>query len=135
VGFLVMGLIAGVWLWLRQPETLPRDRRSSLSPRVMGAAAAEVMRHPVTIGYTLAVGSIFGSFICYLGTSQQIFAEQYDQGEYFAVWFGVFAVAIAIAMLQLILVWWHRDPALINPDSAQLSAAGVTCADAIFDRR
>lgn len=99
VGFLVMGLVAGVWLWLRQPETLPRDRRSSLSPRVMGAAAAEVMRHPVTIGYTLAVGSIFGSFICYLGTSQQIFAEQYDQGEYFAVWFGVFAVAIAIAML------------------------------------
>lgn len=99
VGFLVMGLIAGVWLWLRQPETLPRDRRSSLSPRAMGAAAAEVMRHPVTIGYTLAVGSIFGSFICYLGTSQQIFAEQYDQGEYFVVWFGVFAVAIAIAML------------------------------------
>lgn len=99
VGFLVMGLVAGVWLWLRQPETLPRDRRSSLSPRVMGVAAAEVMRHPVTIGYTLAVGSIFGSFICYLGTSQQIFAEQYDQGEYFAVWFGVFAVAIAIAML------------------------------------
>ena len=42
---------------------------------------------------------------------------------------------IAIAMLQLILVWWHRDPALINPDAAQLSAAGVTCADAIFDRR
>jgi DHA1 family bicyclomycin/chloramphenicol resistance-like MFS transporter len=112
VGFLVMGLIAGVWLWLRQPETLPRDRRSSLSPRVMGAAAAEVMRHPVTIGYTLAVGSIFGSFICYLGTSQQIFAEQYDQGEYFAVWFGVFAVAIAIAMLlnaKLVMRYGMRD--------------------------
>ena len=65
----------------------------------MGRAALEVIRHPVTMGYTLAVGCIFGSFICYLGTSQQIFAEQYAQGEWFAVWFGVFAVAIAIAML------------------------------------
>ncbi len=39
------------------------------------------------------------AFICYLGTSQQIFAEQYGQGELFAVWFGVFAVAIAFAMI------------------------------------
>lgn len=98
-GFLVMGLIAGLWLWLRQPETLPRERRSPLSPRALAAAAGEVFRHPVTMGYTLAVGCIFGSFICYLGTSQQIFAEQYDQGKLFAVWFGVFAVAIAMAMI------------------------------------
>ena len=98
-GFLAMGLIAGVWLWQRQPETLPRERRSPLSPRALAAAALEVIRHPVTIGYTLATGCIFGSFICYLGTSQQIFAEQYGQGEYFAIWFGVFAVAIAIAMV------------------------------------
>ena len=98
-GFLVMGVIAGVWLWLRQPETLPRERRSPLSPRALAAAAGEVVRHPVTMGYTLAVGCIFGSFICYLGTSQQIFAEQYGQGELFAVWFGVFAVAIAMAMI------------------------------------
>jgi len=99
LGFLVMGVIAGVWLWLRQPETLPRNRRSPLSPRALAAAAGEVFRNPVTIGYTIAVGCIFGSFICYLGTSQQLFAEQYNQGAYFAVWFGVFATGIAIAML------------------------------------
>ncbi len=99
LGFLVMGAIVGVWLWLRQPETLPRERRAPLSPRALAAAARDVVRHPVTMGYTLAVGSIFGSFICYLGTSQQIFAEQYGQGELFAVWFGVFAIAIAMAMI------------------------------------
>jgi MFS transporter, DHA1 family, multidrug resistance protein len=98
-GFLTMGVIAGVWLWLRQPETLPREHRSPLSLSALSAAASEVIRHPVTMGYTLGVGCIFGSFICYLGTSQQIFAEQYGQGELFAVWFGVFAVAIAVAMI------------------------------------
>ena len=56
LGFLVMGVIAGVWLWLRQPETLPRSRRSPLSPRALAAAAGEVFRNPVTIGYTIAVG-------------------------------------------------------------------------------
>jgi DHA1 family bicyclomycin/chloramphenicol resistance-like MFS transporter len=45
------------------------------------------------------VGFVFASFLCYLGTSQQIFAEQEAQGEWFAVWFGAFAVAIAFAMI------------------------------------
>ena len=99
LGFLVMALIAGVWLGLRQEETLPPERRSPLSPAALAAAGGQVLRHPVAMGYTLAVGCIFGSFICYLGTSQQIFAEQYGQGAYFALWFGFFAVAIAIAML------------------------------------
>ena len=98
-GFLVMGAIATVWLALRQEETLPRERRSRLSASALASAGWEVLRHPVAMGYTLATGCVFGSFISYLGTSQQIFAEQYDQGEFFAVWFGVFAVAIAIAMI------------------------------------
>ncbi|MCB1378503.1 MAG: multidrug effflux MFS transporter, partial [Alphaproteobacteria bacterium] len=111
-GFLVIGVIAGVWLWLGQPETLPRERRSTLSPRNLLVASGEVFRTPITVGYTLAVGCIFGSFICYLGTSQQIFAEQYAQAEYFALWFGFFAVAIAIAMLlnaKLVMTFGMRS--------------------------
>lgn len=69
LGFLGMGLIAGLWLWFRQEETLPRDRRSPLSGTALLTAAIEVLKHPVAMGYTIAVGCIFGSFICYLGTS------------------------------------------------------------------
>ncbi len=111
-GFLVMGIIAALWLWLRQPETLPKERRSPLSGHALLSAAIAVLRHPVAMGYTLATGCIFGSFICYLGTSQQIFAEQYGQGDYFAVWFGVFAVAIAIAMIlngRLVMKYGMRN--------------------------
>ena len=51
------------------------------------------------MGYTLASGMIFGAFITYLGTSQQIFAEQYGQGAYFALWFALFAGGMALAMM------------------------------------
>ncbi|HUR42693.1 MAG TPA: multidrug effflux MFS transporter [Aestuariivirga sp.] len=98
-GFLAMALIATLWVALRQLETLPRSRRSRLDAAHLLKAAKEFLSNPVAVGYTLAVGAIFGSFICYLGTSQQIFAEQYGQAEFFALWFGLFAVAIAIAMV------------------------------------
>jgi DHA1 family bicyclomycin/chloramphenicol resistance-like MFS transporter len=111
-GFFGIGLIAAVWLWLRQAETLPRERRSPMSFAALAQAAKEVLSHPVAMGYTLATGCIFGGFICYLGTSQQLFAEQYGQGEYFAIWFGVFAVAIAIAMIfnaKLVMKYGMRN--------------------------
>jgi DHA1 family bicyclomycin/chloramphenicol resistance-like MFS transporter len=98
-GFLVMALIAGTWLFYRQPETLPAERRKRLAVMVLVRDASTFVRHPVSLGYTLAVGCIFGAFICYLSISQQVFAEQYRQGAYFAVWFALFAVAIAIAMI------------------------------------
>jgi MFS transporter, DHA1 family, multidrug resistance protein len=98
-GFLVIAVIAAVFLQFRQEETLPVERRAPLSLTNSWEAAREFFRHPEAWGYTIAVGFIFASFIAYLGTSQQIFAEQYGQVEWFAVWFGFFAVAIAIAMM------------------------------------
>lgn len=99
LGFLVFGIVAGLWMWFRQDETLPPEKRISLSPAALVGAATEVLRHPVAMGYTMASGFVFGSFIVYLGTSQQIFAEQYGQGAYFALWFAFFASGIAVAML------------------------------------
>lgn len=99
LGFLGAGVIAGLWLWLRQEETLPRERRTPLSVGSLLSAAGQVLRNPIAMGYTLAAGFIFGSFIVYLGTSQQIFAEQYGQGAYFALWFAFFAGGMAIAMM------------------------------------
>ncbi len=99
VGFMAMAAVATLWLAFRQPETLPLEKRLPFSAAKLIGGASEVIRHPVSLGNTMAVGGIFGAFVAYLGTSQQIFAEQYDQGAYFALWFGGLAVAIAIAMI------------------------------------
>jgi DHA1 family bicyclomycin/chloramphenicol resistance-like MFS transporter len=99
VGFICMALIAALLLQVRQEETLPREKRVAFSAGNLYRSAREFFRFPMAWGYTIAVGFVFAAFICYLGTSQQIFAEQYEQGNLFAVWFGVFAVAIACAMI------------------------------------
>jgi MFS transporter, DHA1 family, multidrug resistance protein len=98
-GFVVAAVLVGLWLAFRQEETLSLAKRRPFSAGALMAGAAEVIRHPISFGYTLAVGGVFGSFIAYLGTSQQIFADQYGQGKYFALWFGGLAVSIAIAMI------------------------------------
>ena len=98
-GFVIAAILAGIWLHFRQSETLPKEKRLPFSVAELSSGAAEVMRSPVALGNTIAVGFIFAAFTAYLGTSQQIFAEQYKQGDYFALWFGGLAVAIACAMI------------------------------------
>lgn len=98
-GLSVVAVICAAWLALRQDETLALDKRKPLRLSVLASSAWEVLRNPVAFGYTMAVGAIFAAFVTYLGTSQQIFAEQYQQGDKFALWFGAMAVAIALAML------------------------------------
>jgi DHA1 family bicyclomycin/chloramphenicol resistance-like MFS transporter len=90
-------LLDGLWFGLRQPETLPPERRNPLSIATMARGAREVFRHPITLGYTLATGFVFGAFINYLSTSQQVFQEQYGIGKLFPLFFGSLAAAIGFA--------------------------------------
>jgi MFS transporter, DHA1 family, multidrug resistance protein len=98
-GLMVAAIIVGIWLWLRQEETLPKERRQPYSSAKLWESAREVVANPVSFGYTLATGFVFSVFVAYLSVCQQIFAEQYQQGEKFALWFGGFAVFIALAMI------------------------------------
>jgi DHA1 family bicyclomycin/chloramphenicol resistance-like MFS transporter len=95
--FLVIALIAAVWLWLRQAETLPVERRRPLTVASLAGAAREVLTHRVSMGYTLAAGCLFGAMVGYLGSSQQVFGELYGQGDLFALWFAVVAGAMGLA--------------------------------------
>ncbi len=99
MGFVVAAVIAAIWLHFRQGETLAPENRLPFSARELAHSAKQVIRSPIALGYTIAVGFIFGAFTAYLGTSQQIFAEQYQLGDKFALWFGGMAIAIALAMI------------------------------------
>lgn len=98
-GFIVAAIIGCVWLATRQGETLEKENRLPFSAGKLASSAAQVIRNPVSFGYTVAVGFIFSAFTAYLGTCQQIFADQYNQGDYFALWFGGLAIGIAISMI------------------------------------
>lgn len=92
---------AGVCLWfgLRQPETLPLDRRRELSISAIGQAIGEFFRFRIALGHTIATGFVFSPFIVYLSTAQQIFQQVYDTGLAFPLYFGGLALALGGACL------------------------------------
>ncbi|MEM8650919.1 MAG: multidrug effflux MFS transporter [Pseudomonadota bacterium] len=94
---LMMALAAFFWFALRQPETLEKSARISLSGRNFLAGFKEVVSYRSTFGYTLASGALFSAFIGYLSSAQQIFQTTYASGQWFAIYFGVAALAIGIA--------------------------------------
>ena len=51
------------------------------------------------MGYTLTMGFIFGAFLGYLSSSQQIFQVQYGLLDLFPLYFGILACSIGCASL------------------------------------
>jgi MFS transporter, DHA1 family, multidrug resistance protein len=97
-GFVVAAVLVSMWLALRQSETLAPENRLEFSVAKLFDSAGQVIRNPVSLGYTLAVGFIFAAFTAFLGTVQQMIGEQYNQGIWFSTWFGVLATGIAVSM-------------------------------------
>ncbi|QIE44948.1 multidrug effflux MFS transporter [Pseudohalocynthiibacter aestuariivivens] len=96
---IAMAVGACGWFALRQPETLPHDARRPFSLRSIQTGLVEVCASRVAIGYTVAAGLIFGAFLTYLSTAQQIFQQIYDTGPLFALYFAMAALAIGGASM------------------------------------
>ena len=81
------------------------DRRAPFSLRRILRAFAEAFTHPVTLGYTVAAGLVFGAFVGYLASTQQVLGELYGLGAQFPIYFGANALAFgAASMLNARLV-------------------------------
>ena len=97
--YLVLSIPAALWFALRQPETLPPERRLPLSLPVMGRAMVEVVRMPDVMGYILCGGFVTGAFLGYLSSAQQIFQDGYGVGVHFVLYFSSLAFSIGVALL------------------------------------
>lgn len=93
----VICITGGVWLFLRQPETLVAPR--PFSPRALLIAAREVVTAPKPMAFTLAGGLCYGSMMGYVNASQQVFQDLYGAGHLFAALFGLCAAFISAATL------------------------------------
>jgi len=97
--FLALALGVGSWFWLRQPETLKAERRIAFSAAQMWQDTLGILRIRAALGYALTMGFVFGAFVGYLSSSQQIFQVQYGLGELFPLYFGILASIIGCASL------------------------------------
>lgn len=94
---LLFGLAIMIWFWLRQPETLPKEKRIKFTSHLFISGAKEFFKYKEAVAFTLVSGFITGSFMVYLSTAQQIFQEQYNLAEMFPYIFASLAISIGIA--------------------------------------
>jgi len=93
----VTGILGVLWLALGQEETLTRDKRVAFSLGTVAQGIKETLLNPISRSYTLASGFVFGAFIGYLSSAQQILQVQYQLGEKFVFAFGALALSIGAA--------------------------------------
>jgi DHA1 family bicyclomycin/chloramphenicol resistance-like MFS transporter len=97
--FLALALIVVAWFWRRQPETLARENRIRFSFIRLLLDIRAIGQIRAALGYTLTMGFVFGAFIGYLSSSQQIFQVQYRLFDLFPLYFGILACSIGCASL------------------------------------
>ena len=97
LSFLVFSLISVTWLGLRQPETLPRERRRPLALAPLWAGLRETLSHRQMQLSILVQACVFAGLFGSLSSIQQIFDQTFGRAESFPLWFGLIALASAPA--------------------------------------
>jgi DHA1 family bicyclomycin/chloramphenicol resistance-like MFS transporter len=87
------------WTAFRLPETLAPERRRSVAPGALLAAAGAVVRNRQTIAFALASTLVFGILTAYVGSTQLIIEEVFDEASLFPLIFGVLAIGLALGSL------------------------------------
>lgn len=96
--YMAYATVVGVWVVLRLEETLLPENRLPMRLRAFREGFKEVVSNKTTMSYLLCAGFCFGGFIGYLGTSQQIFMQQFGKtGQEFSAYFAVLAGVMGVA--------------------------------------
>lgn len=99
VSFLILAVVVALWFGLRQPETLPPERRIPLSVHTLAVASWRIVRHAKVMAYTVTAGLIFGAQVVYYSMAQAIFQDIYGTGERFPLYFALLALGTGLASL------------------------------------
>ena len=95
--FLLLAVVTSIWFAFRLNETLAEADRVAFSMSGFLRSAREVCTSRIAFGYSIVAGLIFGAFVGYLSSSQQILQQQYALGFWFPLYFAVLALAIGAA--------------------------------------
>ena len=98
VSMLVMAVGIAVWFGRRMPETLHPEYRMPFSFARIGNGMKRCLQERATVGYSTAIGLMFGGLMAYIASSQQIFeTEVYALGAVFPLVFGLIAATMGVA--------------------------------------
>lgn len=97
--FILFATLSGLWLAVRQPETLPPQDRRPLAFATLWAAAKEVMTNRLVVLTTLVQTLCYGALFAVISSTQQIFDITFGKADSFPVWFAVIALLAGSASL------------------------------------
>jgi len=98
--FLVFGTVASLWLWLRQPETLPASQRRAFNSAGLWRAMREVLGHPCVRLYLLALTFVYVTMFVWLGQVAMVFDVSFDRAAVFPMYFSLVAILAAPSSLM-----------------------------------
>lgn len=128
--YIALALISGGWYVLGVPETLDPARRRPFRLRPLVAAFGEVLRTRQTLFCALSSAVVFGPFVVYLATAQQVLEELYALGPLFPLIFSSVAIAFGAATFlnaRLVMRYgMHR--CAVAGFTLLIAVSGVLCA-------
>lgn len=92
-----VGLGTIFWFSSRQKESLPKDLRNPFSIKYIYKSIIEIISYRDSVLFTISSGLIYGGFIGYLNSSNQIIQSLYNTGKMFPVYFAILAFSIGIS--------------------------------------
>jgi len=90
--FVLFSTLTAGWFMLRQPETLPPDRRRPLRVALLLEAAREVFSYRMVVISIAVQTLVFATLFMTLSSAQQIFDQTFDRAGSFPLWFGFVAI-------------------------------------------
>ena len=126
--YLVCSLIILAWVMLRLPETTKLNAPDVSQNSNVWSSLIFVLKDRQTMGYAVASGVIFGAFIGYLNSAQQIFQEFFSVGQLFSICFGISAFSVGVAALVNGLTVKRFGPRR----TCSLAMVGILICSAVF---
>jgi DHA1 family bicyclomycin/chloramphenicol resistance-like MFS transporter len=90
-----VGVIVGIWAFLRLPETLREEFRQPIRPLAIAANMVAAFRVREAFGYFAGAAFVQAALFGYINSSQQIVGEHFGMGTLFPLVFGVMALIMA----------------------------------------
>ncbi len=128
---LLMAVGILIWFAMRLPETHAPEKRNRFSLALLKSSFFEVTSNRPAMAYVISLGLVFGAFMSFLSTVQQILQELYQLGVAFPFYFALLAAGIGASnfMNSKLVMRFGMKPLVM---AAQISSVVLSVALVIY---
>jgi len=138
-----VAVIAALWLLIRQPETLPLDRRIPFQVGTIWSRTKQILSMRVVVIMMIVQVSTFATLFAMLSSIQQIFDVSFGRGDQFHLWFAgiavlagssgaVNAMVVRRVGMRFMISLMLRTQIILSATTAILIGSGMLSMDAQF---